>query len=130
MTDPISNMLTSIKNAQAVGREEVKVSYSEIKFNIAKILQKEKYVGEVAKKGKIPRKFITITLRYDDNKSPLVTGIRRFSKPSRRFYLKKKEIKPFKQGFGARIISTSKGLMADKEAFKAGLGGEVICEIW
>jgi len=130
MTDPITDMLNRIKNAQAVFRQAVILPFSKMKYEIAMILQKQGFVGEVEKKGRHTKKVIKITLKYSKEKEPLISGLKRISKPGQRIYAAAKEIKPVRGGYGIAIISTSKGLMTDKEARKKKLGGEVICEVW
>jgi small subunit ribosomal protein S8 len=127
--DPISNMLTSIRNALAVGHQTVNVPFSNLKYKIAKILEKEGFIEKVEKKGKGVKKSFEITLKYD-GKLPAISGLKRISKLGQRIYLPYKKIKKVKQGLGIAIISTSKELMTDKEARKQKLGGEVICEVW
>lgn len=127
--DPISDMLIRIKNAQRAGHEAVSMPFSKFKFSLAKILEKHGFVGDVLKKGKKVKKFFEIKLLYKD-KNPRISDLKRVSKQGRRVYLSKAEIRPVRQGYGMSIISTSKGLMSDKEARKEGLGGEVIAEIW
>jgi small subunit ribosomal protein S8 len=129
MTDPITDMLNQIRNAQAVGKTEVLIPLSRIKNEIANLLSKEGFVGEVKKamKGKI--KGLKITLKYD-NGVPAIAGSRRVSKPGQRIYEGSQEIKRVKGGFGISIVSTSKGLMTNKEARKQKIGGEVICQVW
>lgn len=129
MVDPIADMLTRIRNAQAVSHQTVTVPFSKLKFNLAKILEKEGLVKEAATKGRKTRKVIEIKLKYEKG-IPTISGLKRISKPGRRIYLKKKELRPVKQGYGLAIISTPSGLMTNKEARKRGLGGEVLCEIW
>jgi len=129
MTDPIADMLTRIRNAQAVLKPEVFIPFSKIKYQIAKILEKEGFVESAEKKGRGVKRKIKIVLKYDD-KTPAISGLKRISKPGQRIYLPVKKIKPVRGGFGIAIISTSKGLMTDKEARKKKLGGEIICEIW
>ncbi len=129
MSDSISNMLTSIRNAQAVLHPTVEIPFSNLKYEIAKILQKQGFVGQIEKKGKKTKIFIEITLKYVD-KVPLISGLKRISKPGQRIYISAQKIKKIKAGYGMSIISTSQGLMTDKEAKKNKLGGEVICEIW
>ena len=129
MTDPISNMLTSIRNAQAVLRQTVDISFSNLKYEIAKILQKHGFVEKIDKKNKKIEKIIEITLKYD-NKTPVISGLKRISSPGQRIYVSARKIKRVRDGYGIAIISTSKGLMIDKEARKNKLGGEVLCEIW
>jgi len=129
MTDPITDMLNRIRNAQAVLKETVEVPFSNLKYEIAKILEKNGFIEKVEKKGKKTKKIIEITLKYD-NKIPAISGLKRISKPGQTIYLGHRKIKRVKGGYGIAIISTSKGLMTDKEARKQKLGGEVICEIW
>ncbi len=129
MTDPITDMLNQIKNAEAVGKTEVLIPLSKIKNEIANILSKEGFVGEVKKatKGKI--KSLKITLKYD-NEVPAIAGFKRISKPGQRIYEGFSEIKKVRGGYGISIISTSKGLMTNKDARYKKVGGEVICKIW
>ena len=127
--DPISNMLTSIRNALAVGHPTVNVPFSNLKYKIAKILEKEDFIEKVEKKGKGVKKSLEITLKYE-GKVPAISGLKRISKPGQKIYLSYKKIKKVKEGLGIAIISTSKGLMTNKETRKQKLGGEVICEIW
>lgn len=129
MTDPISDLLNRIRNAQAVLKEQLSVPFSNLNNEIAKILEKKGFIKKVEKKGRTYKKVIEITLKYDEKK-PAISGLKRVSRPGQRIYKGFKEIKPVKSGYGILIISTSKGLMTDKEARKQKLGGEVICEIW
>jgi len=127
--DPVSNMLTSIRNALAVKHSAVSIPFSNLKYEIAKILEKNGFVAKVEKKGKKIKKLLEITLKYD-KEAPAISGLKRISKLSQRVYKGAKEMKPVKGGYGIAIISTSKGLMTDKETRKKKLGGEVIAEIW
>jgi len=127
--DPISDILTAIRNAQAAKKVEVEIPLSNLKYEIAKILERKGFVAKVEKKGKKMKKMVEITLKYS-NKSPAISGLKKISKPGQRIYKKAKELRPVKGGYGIAIISTSKGLMTDKEARKQKLGGEVLCEIW
>jgi len=130
MTDPIADMLNRIRNAQAVLKATVDVPFSDLKYEIAKILEKKGFVAKIEKKGKKTRRTIEITLKYDANQ-PVISGLKRISKPGQRIYKKAKEIKPVKGGYGVDVISTPKeGLITDREARKKKLGGEVICEVW
>lgn len=126
--DPISDMLTSIRNAIAVKKSTVFVPFSKLKYEIAKLLEKEGFVEKIRKKGK-KRVFIEIDLKYSQE-GPVIQGIKRISKPGQRIYLPYTKIKKVKAGYGIAIISTSRGLMTDREAKKRKLGGEIICEIW
>ena len=132
--DPITDMFNQIRNAQAVGHLTVEIPYSKLKYEIAKILEKEKFIEKVGKpKGKnTPRskkKVFEIVLKYAE-KLPAISGIKRVSKSGQRIYLKAKDLRPVRSGYGINIISTPKGLMTGKDARKQKLGGEVIAEIW
>ena len=129
VTDPITDMLNSIKNGQAVAKEQVIVPYSNFKYEIAKILEKEKFVASVEKNGRKANKFFEIELKYE-NKVPAISGIKRVSKPGRRIYLPAKGLRKVKDGYGMAVISTPKGLMNNRQARKEKVGGEVLFEIW
>lgn len=129
MTDPITDMLNRVKNAQAVAKTEVLVPYSELKNNIAMMLSKEGFVGEVKKVAKANARFLKIQLKYQD-KLPQIEGFKRVSKPGQRIYQKHSEIRRVHGGFGLSVVSTSKGLMTNKDAKKSNMGGEVLFEIW
>jgi len=129
MTDPISDMLNRIRNAQAVLKTQLDVPFSNFKYEIAKILEKEGFIDKIEKKGKKTKRTIEIILKYEDKKSA-ISGLKRISKPGQRIYLPSKKIKKIRGGYGILIISTSKGLMTNKEARRQKLGGEIICEIW
>jgi len=132
MTDPISDMLTRIRNAQAVGHAVVILPFSKIKFSLAEILKKEGFVKSVSKKGRGIKRKIEIELLYEDEKNaiPKIKQLKRISKPGKREYVRAKDVHPVLGGRGISIISTSQGLMIGKEAKKKGLGGEALCEIW
>ncbi len=127
--DPVTDMLNRIRNAQAVLHPLASVPFSNLKYEIAKILEKQGFIEKVEKKGKKAKKIIEITLRYTD-KTPAISGLRRVSKPGQRIYQSHQEIKKVKGGYGLAIISTSKGLMTDKEARKQKIGGEVLFKVW
>ena len=129
MTDPITDMLNQIKNAEAVGKTEVLVPLSKLKNEIAMILLKEGFVGEIRKavKGKI--KVLKISLKYDEG-MPAITGFKRVSKPGQRIYEGFSKIKKVRGGYGISIVSTSKGLMTNKDARRQKIGGEIICQVW
>jgi len=127
--DPIADMLTSIRNAQAVLKETVVVPYSEMKFEILKIFKKENLIEQVEKKGRKARRSIEVKLKYED-KEPVISSLKRVSKPGQRIYTTAGKIRRVRDGYGISIISTSKGLMTNKEARRKNMGGEIICEIW
>lgn len=130
MTDPIADLLTRIRNANTIRREVLEVPTSKIKKEILRILLDEGYISsyEDYNDGVVP--MIKINLKYGKNKEKVITGLKRISKPGLRVYCKKDNIPRVLSGLGVAIISTSKGIMADREARKLGLGGEVICYIW
>ncbi|MFC1720657.1 30S ribosomal protein S8 [Patescibacteria group bacterium] len=127
--DPVSNMLIQIKNAGMAGLQSVLVPHSNLKFEIANLLQKEGYVGSVEKKGKKVKKHIEIVISYKD-KAPRINDLKRLSKPSRRIYVGVKDIKPVRNGYGISVLSTPKGIMTDKAARKEHVGGELLFKIW
>ncbi len=135
MSDTIAAMLTSIRNAQRAGHGEVLVSFSKIKFAVAKILEKEGFVDMVSEcKNEKDWKLIKINLKYYKNsntsKVPAINDIQRVSKEGNRVYVKSKEVEKVKNGYGLAIISTSKGIMTGEESRKVGLGGEYVCRVW
>lgn len=127
---PIADMFNRIRNAKALGKEMVSVPFSKMKQEIALILEREGFVERVEKKGRGIRKRIEIYLKYKDGKVPAISGLEIVSKPGQRIYMGWRDLKPVKSGYGIAIISTSKGLMTNKQAKKNKLGGEVICEVW
>jgi len=134
MTDPIADMLTRVRNALAVRKPEVVLPFSKVKMSLAEILQKEGFVKKTEKidAGNGNDKFsqIKIVLKYLGPKEPAITSLKRVSKPGRRVYAGKDELPIVLNNLGIAVISTSRGLMTNKEARKAGLGGEVVCEIY
>lgn len=130
MSDPIADMLTRIRNASAAQKKTVEVPASNIKSGIAKILLDEGYVAKVEELEDGPQGTIKITLKYTPEKEKVIAGIKRISKPGLRVYAGKEDVPKVLNGLGTAIISTSKGLLTDKQARKAGVGGEVICYVW
>ena len=130
ITDPIADMLTRIRNANASKHESVNVPASKIKVEIAKILLDEGYISgyEVIEDNK--QGMINITLKYGANKQKVITGLKRVSKPGLRIYAGKEDLPKVLKGLGIAIISTSQGLMTDKEARKKNIGGEVLAFVW
>ncbi len=128
ITDPISDMLTRIRNAQAVKKREVFLPFSKMKFAIAKILEKEGYLSAVEENAESGRPLLSLSLKYD-HAHPAINLVRRVSKPGRRVYAKAGELPRVMSDTGLAIVSTSNGLMTNKEARARRLGGEVICEI-
>ena len=127
--DAVSDFFIRIKNGYRAKKAMVVVPHSKLKAEIARVLQARGYVGAVEKKGRRVRKFLELELRYPSN-APALESVRLISKPSRKMYLKKNEIRPVRQGFGLLIVSTSRGVMSGEEARRAGLGGMAIAEVW
>jgi len=128
MTDPISDMLTRIRNANQALLPVVEMPHSKVKESIAHILKKEGYVSEVGVEGKI-KKTIKMKLKYDGRKS-VIEGLRRVSTPGRRRYTGSTEIPRVRGGLGVSIVSTSEGVMTGNDARKKNIGGELLCYIW
>jgi small subunit ribosomal protein S8 len=130
MTDPIADLLTRVRNANSARHEVVEVPSSKVKKAVAHILLEEGYVKGIEEynDGVIP--MMRIALKYGSNKERVITGLKRISKPGLRVYCKAEEVPKVLNGLGVAVISTSKGVLADREARKLGLGGEVICYIW
>jgi len=129
ITDPISDMLTRIRNAQAVKKAELVLPYSRMKFALAKILEKEGFVEHVTQVTESKFPMIQIVLKYT-NSLPAIQSIQRISSPGRRVYTKSEDLRSVLSGLGISVISTSNGLMTNKEAHKRHLGGEVLCEVY
>ncbi len=129
VTDPIADLLVRIKNAGNTGLPSTIIPYSQLKFEIASLLQKEGYIGSVSKKGKKAKKVIEVSIAYT-NKKPRIADAARVSKPSRRVYMGVHDIKPVRHGYGLLVLSTPKGIMTDKEARKEHVGGEALFKIW
>ena len=130
MTDPIADMLTRIRNANQMRYKEVEVPASKIKVSIAEILKNEGYVADYKIKKNNVQDIIVLNLKYGQNKERVITGLKRISKPGLCVYAKAEELPRVLNGLGIAIISTSKGLMVDREARKQSLGGEVVAYIW
>ena len=130
MTDPIADLLTRVRNANSVRHEVVEVPSSTIKKQIANILLQEGYIKEINEynDGVVP--MLRLSLKYGANKEKVITGIKRISKPGLRVYCKKDEVPKVLNGLGIAVVSTSNGIMVDREARKNSLGGEVICYVW
>jgi small subunit ribosomal protein S8 len=130
MTDPIADMLTRIRNANMANHSTVEIPASKIKLAIADILKKEGFIKEYEFKKDNKQGTIKIFLKYGPNREKVLSGLKRISKPGLRVYARKGELPRVLGGLGIAIISTSQGIMTDKAARKAGVGGEVLCYIW
>ncbi len=130
VTDPIADMLTRIRNANSMRYKEVEVPASKIKIEIARILKEEGFIEDYKIKQNNIQDILVLTLKYSEQKERVITGLKRISKPGLRVYVKADEVPRVLNGLGIAIISTSKGVMADKDARRQSLGGEVLAYIW
>ncbi|HNY35850.1 MAG TPA: 30S ribosomal protein S8 [Candidatus Pacearchaeota archaeon] len=129
--DPIADMISSINNALAVSKKQIALyPYSDYKYAILEVFKKEGLIENIDKKGRLSKRKIIVDFKYDKEGNPVITKIKKISKQGQRIYSTHNELKPVKSGHGISIVTTSKGIMTNKEARKAKLGGEVICEIW
>lgn len=129
-TDPIADMLTRIRNANMVSHETVEMPSSKLKVELAKLLKDEGYIVDYSVKTEGKFSFLTIVLKYDEKHKPVISNLKRMSKPGLRSYCKSKNLPQVFGGLGVAIISTSKGLMTDRKARKENLGGEILCYVW
>lgn len=123
------NLLTRINNAQAARKPGLKVPFSNMDMAVLEVLRKEGFIENVEKKGRLPKRVIDITLKYE-NDTPTIRGTRLISKPSRRLYVGYNDLRQVRQGYGISVISTPKGIMSNKEARKEKVGGQILFEIW
>jgi small subunit ribosomal protein S8 len=132
MTDPISDMLTRIRNANVAMHDEVSMPSSRQKLALAKVLAKEGYISSFseADNGEKPGKTLTIEMKYSPERARVISGIKRVSKPGLRIYRQRNEIPRVQGGLGVAVVSTNKGLMSDREARKNRMGGEILCFVW
>lgn len=131
MTDPIADMLTRIRNANRVHFKSVDVLSSRINLNMAKVLKKSGFIsGYDIKNDPLGHEILRVYLKYPDTKRTVITDIQRVSKPGRRVYVKSENIPQVLNGYGISILSTSRGVMTDKEARELRLGGELLCNVW
>jgi small subunit ribosomal protein S8 len=132
MTDPIADLLTRIRNGILARKASIDLPSSKFKKAVAEVLRDEGFLTTVTENtsGKGTQGTLTLALRWDGANKPAISGIRRVSKPGQRAYNHSTDIKKVRGGLGVAIISTSKGLLTDREARKQGIGGEVVCEVW
>lgn len=129
-TDPISDMLTRIRNATAMKHETIMVPYSRTKEQLAKLLVKEGFLKDVHLKRRGVKGFLILSVEYQEDGTPSIQGLKRISKPGKRIYSGARELYPIRGGYGRAIISTPEGLLTDREARKRNLGGEIFCHVW
>ena len=130
MTDPVADFLTRLRNANSAYHESISLPYSKLKAGVAEILKKEGYVGAVKVEDAEVGKTLTVDLKYGPNRERTIVGIKRVSKPGLRVYAKSTELPRVLGGLGIAILSTSSGLLTDRQAAKKGVGGEVLAYVW
>jgi small subunit ribosomal protein S8 len=130
MSDPIADMLTRVRNGIIASFDTVDVPSSKLKINIAKILKSEGFIKNYKVIADKKQGLIRIFLKYDENGEPVIGGLKRVSRSSCRVFAKKDKVPMVLNGFGINVLSTSKGVMTDKQARKLGIGGEILCAVW
>ena len=133
MTDPVSDFLTRVRNGITAAHQEVEIPSSKLKREMARILKEQGYIRDFeieAPTPDHPGELIRVTLKYTDERRSAITGLKRVSRPGQRHYVGHTEIPKVRSGLGIAILSTSRGLMTDRAARKAGVGGELLCEVW
>ena len=130
VTDPISDMLTRIRNANSASKAEVSMPSTKVLVEVARVICEEGYIAGYSVEDTKPQKTLTITLKYGKKRAKVIRGIRRISKPGLRIYSSAEDLPRVLGGLGTAVISTSKGMMCDRDARKLGIGGEVIAYVW
>ena len=130
MTDPLADMLTRIRNALRRRHAEVRLPASKLKAEVARVLQQEGFIEAVEPLAENGHPLLRVQLRYEEGEVPMITGLRRISKPGHRVYARHTRIPSIMRGMGVAILSTPKGVMTGAEARKQGIGGEVLCHVW
>ncbi len=130
MTDPIADMLTRIRNAVRIERPVVEMPTSKVKKGVADVLKREGYIWDWSEVEEQPVKKLQLELKYGPNGERLIRHIKRVSTPGRRVYSRARDLRPILQGLGISVVSTSRGVVSDREARQRNLGGEVLCQIW
>ncbi len=129
-TDPIADFLTRIRNALHARKDRVDIPWSRLKEAVAKVLQAEGFIGEFSVQSEDQKETLRVWLKYDMKGHPIVRGLKRISKPGRRVYVNATEIPLVQNGLGVNVISTSRGILVDREARKSHVGGEILCSVW
>ena len=130
MTDPLSDFLTRFRNAARGRKDFAEAPWSRLKEEVARVLCAEGYARDVSVSGTGIAKTLRVTLRYDEFRRPVMTGLRRVSRPSLRVYVKSREIPTVRGGLGVNILSTPRGILPDRVARKEKVGGEILCSVW
>ena len=129
VNDPVGDLLAQIKNASMAGIQTIELPHSRMKMEVAKLLSREGYIGAVSKFGEEPKSKIRIDVKYQAG-APVITGVKRMSKPGLRLYVNRHEIPTVVGGMGMAVLSTPQGIMAGRDAKKKNIGGELLCTIW
>lgn len=130
MTDPIADLLTRIRNGNQARKERVDVPWSRLKEDVARVLVSEGFLRDSAVVGEGIRKQLRLALKYDEQRRPVITGLKRESRPSLRVYVGKAKIPVVRAGLGISVLSTPSGVLVDREARSRGVGGEILCSVW
>ena len=130
MTDPIADMLTRVRNAVRIERPHVEMPSSKVKRGVAEVLKREGYIWDFQVEEQEPVEQLRLELKYGPNGERVIRHIKRVSRPGRRVYSKAKDLRPVLNGLGISVISTSRGVISDREARQRNVGGEVLCEVW
>ncbi len=130
MTDPIADMLARIRNAGGAGHREIALPSSKLKLSVAKVLEAEGFLSAVRVEAREGHPVLVAGIRYDGRGKPLIEGIKRISRPSRRVYVNASQIPKVRNGLGIAVLSTSRGVLSDRTARETSVGGEVLCEVW
>ena len=130
LTDPIADMLTRIRNANTAYKEEVEIPASRLKEEVARVLAREGYVQGFRLEGEEPKRRIVVEMKYGPDRERTISGLKRVSRPGRRVYADRGHLPRVLGGLGVSILSTSQGLLTDRQAARRGVGGEVLCQVW
>ena len=130
MTDPIADLLTRIRNGNQARKERVDMPWSRTKESLARVLVAEGFLRDYAVVGDGVRKLLRVVLKYDDQRKPVITGLKRVSRPSLRIYVGKQDIPAVRGGLGINVLSTPDGILVDRDAKRRGVGGEILCAVW
>ena len=130
MTDPIADLLTRIRNGNQARKERVDIPWSRTKEAISRVLIAEGFLRDATVVGEGHTKLLRVSLKYDEKRSPVISGIERVSRPSLRVYVGKEEIPAVRGGLGINVLSTPAGILVDREAKQRGIGGELLCAVW
>ncbi len=130
ITDPIADMITRIRNANSTNKDFVDIPASKLKSNVAELLKDEGFINDYKLLERYPQNNLRVYLKYGNNGEKVISGLKRISKPGLRVYVKNNEVPRVLGGLGIAVISTSRGVLTDKQARKEGIGGEVLCYVW